>query len=85
MARMGWPSMRSDAYEKIAEWQRPYFDAVLKAMENAEARPNVLYWEDVDKAINDAFQEIVMEKKPAKPTLDKYAEVIRRAMEASGG
>ena len=40
--------MRSDAYEEITEWQRPYFDAVLKAMENAEARPNVLYWEDVE-------------------------------------
>ena len=45
-------------------------------MENAEARPNLLYLEDVDKAINNAFQKIVMEKKPAKPNLDMYAEVI---------
>jgi len=84
VARMGWPSMRSDAYGRVDEWQRPYFDAVLEAMENAQARPNVLYWEYVDEAINDAFQEIVMERKPVKPTLDKYAEVIREAREAEG-
>lgn len=79
VARMGWPSMRTDAYGKIEEWQKPYFEAVLEAMENAQARPNVLYWEDVDEAINNAFEEIVLEKKPVKPTLDKYAEVIRQA------
>ncbi len=84
VARMGWPSMRSDAYGKVEEWQEPYFEAVLEAMENAQARPNVLYWEDVDEAVNNAFEEIVLEKKPVKPTLDKYAEVIRQASEATG-
>jgi trehalose transport system substrate-binding protein len=85
VARMGWPSMRSDAYGKVEDWQKPYFDAVLEAMENARARPNVLYWEDLSEAIDGAFEEIVLEKRPVKDTLDKYAEVIRQASEAAGG
>lgn len=60
--------MRSDAYEEITEWHRPNLNAVLNAMENAEARSNVLYWEEVDNAINDSFQEIVMAKKPVGPS-----------------
>ncbi|WP_432667100.1 extracellular solute-binding protein [Wukongibacter baidiensis] len=76
---MGWPSARSDAYGQVEEWQQPYFKAVNEAIKVAEARPNVTYWDTVDKALNDALREIAIEGKDVKETLDKYAKVIEEA------
>ena len=53
----GWPSSRSDAYGQVEAWQQPYFDAVNEAIKVAEPRPNVTYWDTVDKALNDALRE----------------------------
>jgi len=79
VSELGWPASRSDAYGTVADWQKPYFEAVDQALATAEARPNVTYWADVEKATNDAFREIVMEGKPVKPTLDKYHDVLEVA------
>lgn len=79
VSEMGWPSMRDDAYGKVEEWQQPYFEAINETLKYAEPRPNVTYWADVDRALNDAFREIAIEGKPVKETLDKYAAVIEAA------
>lgn len=63
---MGWPSCRTDAYGKVEEWQKPYFEAVKEALKVSQPRPNVTYWDTVDKALNDAFREIVIEGKDVK-------------------
>jgi trehalose transport system substrate-binding protein len=84
VTEMGWPSCRTDAYGKVEEWQKPYFDAVNKALQVAEPRPNVVYWDTVDKALNDALREIAIEGKDVKKTLDKYAKVIKDAKESAG-
>lgn len=79
VTKLAWPSSRSDAYGKVAEWQKPYFEAINEAMKNTQPRPNLTWWADLEKALNDAFREIVIEGKEVKPTLDKYAGVIAAA------
>jgi len=79
VVKLGWPSSRSDAYGKVADWQKPYFDAINEAMKVTEPRPNVTYWADVEKATNDAYREAVMEGKDVKATLDKYAAILAAA------
>ncbi|MFO7172021.1 MAG: extracellular solute-binding protein [Bacillota bacterium] len=78
-AELAWPSYRTDAYAKVEDWQKPYFEAINEAMKNATPRPPVLYWDELNKAITDAFREIVLEGKDTKATLDKYAEVVKQA------
>ena len=56
-----------------------YFNAVNEAIKVAEPRPNVTYWDTVDKALNDALREIAIEDKDVKETLDKYAKIIEEA------
>ncbi|SCY89621.1 sugar ABC transporter substrate-binding protein [Alkaliphilus peptidifermentans] len=79
VTKLGWPASRGDAYGEVEDWQKPYFAAVNDALSVAEARPNVVYWDTVDKALNDALREIAMEGKDVKATLDKYAKVIQEA------
>ncbi|PAB60287.1 sugar ABC transporter substrate-binding protein [Anaeromicrobium sediminis] len=79
VSEMGWPAARTDAYGEVEEWQQPYFAAVNEAIQVAEARPNVVYWDVVDKALNDALREIAIEGKDVKETLDKYAAIIEEA------
>jgi trehalose transport system substrate-binding protein len=84
VAKMAWPSMRTDAYAEVPAWQKPYFAAVTEALTHAIARPNVPYWEDFDKSINMAFREIVIEKRDVNQTLDKYAHVLDEARRLKG-
>jgi trehalose transport system substrate-binding protein len=85
LTKLGWPPMRTDAFGSGPEWQKPYFEAVQESLKNVDARPNVPYWEDASRAMNDAFRDIVQEKQPAKATLDRYAEAVQKAKQASGG
>lgn len=77
--QLAWPSYRSDAYAAVEDWQKPYFQAINDAMKVAEPRPNVTYWATVQKSVNEAFREIVMEGKDVKATLDKYSKEIADA------
>lgn len=72
----GWAAVRSDAYGTVEEWQKPYFEAMNEALKYAEARPNLLYWDVVDKALGEAYRECVIEQQPVKPTLEKWAKFI---------
>ncbi|AIS52026.1 extracellular solute-binding protein family 1 [Thermoanaerobacter kivui] len=83
VTKLGWPSMRSDAYGKVADWQKPYFEAINEVLKHAEPRPNLVYWADVDKAINGALREIIFEGKDIKTTLDKYHNMIEEAKKAA--
>ena len=85
LTKLGWPPMRTDAFGSVPEWQQPYFQAVQEALKNVDARPNVPYWEDVSRSMNDAFRDIVQQKQPAKETLDRYASAIQKAKAANGG
>jgi trehalose transport system substrate-binding protein len=84
LTKLGWPPMRTDAFGNVPDWQAPYFQAVQEALKNVDARPNVPYWEDASRAMNDAFRDIVQQKQPAKATLDRYASAIEKAKQAAG-
>ena len=83
VAKMGWPSARTDAYATVEAWQAPYFEAVKEALKYTQPRPNLSYWATLDKSLNAAFREIVMEGRPAKEVLDKYHEVVAAAASKS--
>jgi len=84
LTKLGWPPMRTDAFGSVPEWQGPYFQAVQDALKNVDARPNVPYWEDASRAMNDAFRDIVQQKQPAKETLDRYAAALQKAKQSAG-
>ncbi|MFD0870795.1 Probable ABC transporter-binding protein DR_1438 precursor [Chlamydia abortus] len=79
ITKLGWPSFRSDVYGEVEDWQKPYFEAVQEGLKVAKPLPNVPYWADVNKAINESLSEVVIDKKDVKETLDKYAEIIQKA------
>lgn len=79
VTKLAWPASRSDAYGTVEAWQKPYFEAINAAMANTKPRPNVSYWSVIDKSLNDAYREIVIEGKDVKETLNKYAAAIAAA------
>lgn len=82
-SEMGWLPARSDATGTTEEWQQEYLDIAFEALQYAEPRPILPYWSDVDKAINDAYQEIVVNQNPdIKGVLDAQHEKIETAKAA---
>jgi trehalose transport system substrate-binding protein len=79
VSNLGWPSFRSDAYGSVHSWQAPYFAAVQEALEQAQPRPHVSYWAQLERALTGAFREIVYEDHPVQATLDRYHRELRRA------
>ncbi len=78
---LAWPSVRGDAYDAVEGWQQPYFESVLEAMESAQARPNVVYWGEVQRIMADAWSEIVAGGADAQETLDRYQDQLEQARE----
>lgn len=72
VGKLGWPSIRSDAYGTVPSWMKPHFKSVNEALSYGVFRKNVSYWDDYVKYINEAFMEIVVHGKPVKKTLDFY-------------
>jgi trehalose transport system substrate-binding protein len=79
VSSLGWPSFRSDAYGSVQTWQAPYFAAVREALEQAQPRPHVGYWAQLDRALTGAFREIVYEDQPVQATLDRYHRELQQA------
>jgi trehalose transport system substrate-binding protein len=75
-SRLGWPAMRTDAFGAVEEWQRPYFESVLNALEHTQARPNVTYWLQVEQILSNAFNDIVTNGQEVQPTLQRYQQEI---------
>jgi len=76
---LGWPSMRSDAYDEMPGLLKERFQAVNEAMAYGVLRRNVAYWDDYVKYVNDAFTRIVIRGEPVKETLDLYHERLEEA------
>jgi trehalose transport system substrate-binding protein len=71
-SRLGWPAMRTDAFGAVEEWQQPYFESVLNALEHTMARPNVTYWLQVEQILANAFTDIVTNEQEVQATLERY-------------
>lgn len=72
VSKLGWPSIRSDAYGTVPDWMKPHFNSVNEALKHGIFRKNITYWNDFMKYINEAFAEIVVRGSPVKKTLDYY-------------
>ena len=81
--RLAWPPMRDDAFGAVADWQQPYFAAVQAALRQTRARPNVVYWGEVERVLSDAFRDVVTNKQPVQPTLARYQAQIDQARAAA--
>ncbi|MEA3493098.1 MAG: extracellular solute-binding protein [Candidatus Margulisiibacteriota bacterium] len=79
VSRLGWPSIRTDAYGAVPDWMKPHFRSVSGALKFGIFRKNVYYWNSYVKYINEAFSEIVVRGQPVKRTLDFY----RKQLDAS--
>lgn len=75
-SRIGWPAMRTDAFGAVEEWQQPYFESILAALEHTMARPNVTYWLQVEQALSNAFNDIVTGGQEVQATLTRYQQEI---------
>jgi len=78
VSKLGWPSIREDAYAEARNWQRPHFKSVKEALRRGVFRKNVTWWPAYKKYVNLAFREIVMQGAGVKQTLDKYKEELER-------
>jgi trehalose transport system substrate-binding protein len=75
-SQIGWPAMRTDAFGAVQEWQKPYFESVLSALQHTKARPNVTYWLQVEQSLSNAFNDIVTGGQEVQPTLQRYQQEI---------
>ena len=82
VSKLGWPSVRTDTYGKVEEWQKPYYDAVEEALKHGVYRPNVLYWAEFDQLLNEAVTRIVIDNEPAKPALNEYHLKMKKVIDA---
>lgn len=73
VSELAWPSVRSDAYGLVQGYQVPFFEAIRDALDNAEPRGNVPYWEDAESIYLEAFQRIVVNGEDVKEVLDASA------------
>jgi trehalose transport system substrate-binding protein len=79
-----WPPIRSDALGVVPEEQQSTFDAVQKALEDGWFRPNVVYWSDVEAAMNEAIQRIMIQGEDVQTVLDELHDQIATAAEDKG-
>ena len=84
VAENAWPSVRDDALGQVPEEQQQTFDAIQAALQSGWYRPNVAYWGDVDEAINQAIQQIMVDGQPVQSTLDGLHGQIEKAASAAG-
>ncbi|MBD3264070.1 MAG: extracellular solute-binding protein [Candidatus Omnitrophica bacterium] len=73
---LGWPSIREDAYAQVADWQKPHFESVKRALRKGVFRKNVAWWPAYKKYVSRAFQDIVMEGKQVIPTLRHFKKKL---------
>ena len=81
VTELGWPPIRSDALGSVPEWQQGFFKAIMEALRYGHYRPAILGWSAVDKYVNLAFKEIVMDGRDVQATLNTYARDLQEELE----
>jgi trehalose transport system substrate-binding protein len=81
VTELGWPPIRSDALGNVPEWQQGFFKAVMEALRDGHYRPAIMGWSAVDKYVNLAFKDIVMDGRDVQATLDTYARELQEELE----
>jgi len=78
VAKLGWPSIRPDAYAGIQDWQRDCYQAVVDALKYGVFRKNVTWWPAYAKYISECFREIVINQAPVEETLSNYKKKLEK-------
>jgi trehalose transport system substrate-binding protein len=84
VARNSWPSVRTDALGQVPETQKTTFDAIQAALKDGWYRPNVVYWSDVESAMDDVIQNAIVGGQDVKTVLDAANAKIAAAAQAKG-
>jgi trehalose transport system substrate-binding protein len=84
VAQNAWPSVRDDALTEVPAEQQQTFDAIQAALQDGWYRPNVVYWSDVDQAINEAIQRIMINGESVQTVLDELHGNIESAAQSKG-
>jgi trehalose transport system substrate-binding protein len=79
-----WPSVRSDALAQVPADQKETFDAITAALANGWYRPSVVYWSDVQTAMDEAIQRIIVGGEGVQSVLDELHGNIEQAAKDKG-
>jgi trehalose transport system substrate-binding protein len=83
-AKNAWPSVRLDAYAQVPADQQTTFRAINTALKDGWYRPNVVYWSDVQDAINEGVRRIIVRGEPVEATLNELNGKIAKAAQDKG-
>jgi trehalose transport system substrate-binding protein len=83
-AKNAWPSVRTDAYAQVPADQQSTFQAINTALKDGWYRPNVVYWSDVQDAINEGVRRIIVRGEPVEATLTELHDKIAKAAQDKG-
>jgi trehalose transport system substrate-binding protein len=84
VAKNSWPSVRQDALAEVPAEQKQTFEAVAAALANGWYRPNVVYWSDVEAAIDDAVTRILYNGEDPTTVLNSEHDKIASAAQTKG-
>jgi len=84
VAKNSWPSVRTDALGEVPDTQKATFDAIQAALQNGWYRPNVVYWSDVESAMDDIIQNAIVAGQDVKTVLDAANAKVAAAAQAKG-
>jgi trehalose transport system substrate-binding protein len=84
VAKNSWPSVRTDALGDVPSSQKTTFDAIQAALKNGWYRPNVVYWSDVESAMDDAIHDAIVGGQDVKTVLDAAHSKIEAAAKSKG-
>jgi trehalose transport system substrate-binding protein len=84
VAKNSWPSVRTDALAEVPSNQKSTFDAIQAALKNGWYRPNVVYWSDVESAMDDVIHNAIVGGQDVKTVLDAAHDKIAAAAQSKG-
>ena len=84
VAKNSWPSVRSDSLAEVPAEQKQTFDAITAALADGWYRPNVVYWSDVESAMDDAIHNAIVGGQDVKTVLDAAHNKIAAAAQSKG-
>ena len=79
-----WPSVRGDALAEVPADQKQTFDAITAALADGWYRPNVVYWSDVESAMDDVIHNAIVGGQDVKTVLDAAHGKIAAAAQSKG-
>jgi trehalose transport system substrate-binding protein len=84
VAKNSWPSVRQDALAQVPADQKQTFDAITQALADGWSRPVVVYWSDVESAMDDVIHNAIVGGQDVKTVADAAHNKIEQAAKSKG-